>query len=97
METLPLLIHGAGKADDFVTATAPFDGASMARVPVAGADHVELALGTARSLYQDRDAWRQLVHNAMSRDYSWDRQGAHYVELYRRLTGAPETQAATRG
>ena len=57
METLPLLIHGAGKADDFVTATAPFDGASMARVPVAGADHVELALGTARSLYQDRDAW----------------------------------------
>ena len=62
-------------------------------------DHQGLrwAVNAALDLYQDRDAWRQLVHNAMSRDYSWDRQGAHYVELYRRLTGAPETQAATRG
>ncbi len=57
MESLPLLIHGAAKSDDFITATAPYDGAPMARVAVANADHVELALQTAHDLYLDRDAW----------------------------------------
>ena len=57
METLPLLIHGAGEPVDYVTATAPYDGASMARVPLAGAGDVELALSTAHDLHKDRDAW----------------------------------------
>jgi acyl-CoA reductase-like NAD-dependent aldehyde dehydrogenase len=57
MESFPLLIHGAGEPDDFATATAPYDGAPMARVALANADHVELALTTAHDLYLDRDAW----------------------------------------
>jgi len=35
--------------------------------------------------YQDEQAWRSLMHNGMARDFSWDRQGEHYVELYRKL------------
>ena len=57
MESLPLLIHGAGEPDEFMTASAPFDGAPMARVALANADHVELALESAHNLYLDRDAW----------------------------------------
>lgn len=45
------------------------------------------ALGFALDTYADREAWQGLVANAMARDYSWDRQGAQYVELYRRLLG----------
>jgi starch synthase len=37
--------------------------------------------------YQDEDSWRRVVRNAMSRDFSWDRQGKEYVDLYRRLVG----------
>lgn len=45
------------------------------------------ALGFALDVYGDSEAWRGLMANAMARDYSWDRQGARYVELYRRLVG----------
>jgi len=39
-------------------------------------------------VWKDRAAWKQLVQNGMARDFSWDRQGKHYLELYRRLIGA---------
>jgi starch synthase len=35
--------------------------------------------------YQDEEAWRSLMQNGMARDFSWDRQGEHYVDLYRQL------------
>lgn len=44
------------------------------------------ALGWAVHLYHnDRDAWRRLQRRGMERDFSWDRQGALYVDAYRRL------------
>jgi starch synthase len=44
------------------------------------------ALRWAMHLYRtDRDAWRRLQRRGMERDFSWDRQGARYVEAYRRL------------
>jgi starch synthase len=45
------------------------------------------ALGFALDTYGDPEAWKHLMSNAMSRDFSWDRQGARYVELYRQLIG----------
>jgi starch synthase len=47
------------------------------------------ALGTALDLYQDRDAWTQLVRNGMAQDFSWPRQCLQYLDLYRRLPGTP--------
>jgi len=41
----------------------------------------------ALGVWQDRPAWAQLMQNGMARDFSWDRQGKHYVELYQRLIG----------
>jgi starch synthase len=43
------------------------------------------ALNTAVDLYADAGLWRTLVRNGMSQDFSWETQGALYVQLYERL------------
>jgi len=43
------------------------------------------ALGTALDLYAQPEHWTRLVRNGMSEDFSWDKQGAKYVALYKRL------------
>lgn len=43
------------------------------------------ALHTALDLYADRAAWAQVQQNAMAQDYSWEKQGRHYLDLYGRL------------
>ncbi|CAN5211265.1 glycogen synthase GlgA [soil metagenome] len=42
---------------------------------------IELAL----ALFGDRRRWRRLQRNGMAQDFSWERQGQRYVELYRSL------------
>jgi starch synthase len=46
------------------------------------------ALNAALDLYQDKKNWKKLVRNGMFRDYSWERQGAIYVDTFRRLLAA---------
>ena len=46
------------------------------------------AITTALDLFADKKAWRRLVKNGMSEDFSWDRQGQHYVDLYRLMSPA---------
>jgi len=36
----------------------------------------------ALDVWSDRAVWDGLVHRGMERDFSWDRQGQRYVELY---------------
>ncbi len=45
------------------------------------------AINTALDLYNDKKTWLRIVKNGMSKDFSWDRQGAVYVELFQRLMG----------
>jgi len=47
----------------------------------------EWALNTALDLYALPAEWTRMVRNGMQCDFSWQHQGAEYVELYRRLTG----------
>jgi starch synthase len=49
------------------------------------ADAVRWALGYALDCHADPAVWERLVRNGMARDFSWDRQGERYLELYRRL------------
>ena len=44
------------------------------------------ALNFALDLYQDKKLWRKLRRNGMAMDYSWERQGQFYVELFQKLT-----------
>jgi len=89
--TLPIVRRTGGLADT-VRMFEPAPAASDVRGNGFVFDHfsgegllwaLELALRT----YDDQDVWRQLMRNAMAEDFSWDRQGPHYVELYRRLSG----------
>jgi starch synthase len=43
------------------------------------------ALDYALDSYGDQQRWRRLMHNAMAQDFSWERQGPRYIELYRRI------------
>jgi starch synthase len=43
------------------------------------------AIITALALYQDRTQWARIMRNGMAQDFSWDKQGALYVDLYNRL------------
>lgn len=49
------------------------------------AQALEGALVRALEAFRDPDAWRALQQNGMARDFSWERQGKQYVELYGRL------------
>lgn len=46
------------------------------------------ALKTALSTYQRPELWQRLRRNGMEQDFSWQRQGALYMDLYRRLNPA---------
>jgi len=45
------------------------------------------AIQTALDLYADRTLWRKIIANGMAKDFSWERQGERYVELFRKLAG----------
>ena len=47
------------------------------------------ALGSAVNLYRQKAHWRRMMQNAMAQDFSWDRQGKLYVELYEKMTQQP--------
>lgn len=44
------------------------------------------AINTALDLYDNEPVWRTIVANGMAKDFSWQRQGARYVELFRQLS-----------
>jgi starch synthase len=45
------------------------------------------ALGTTLEIFRRQDHWRRLVANGMAADFSWQRQGALYIDQYLRLVG----------
>jgi starch synthase len=49
------------------------------------AEGLAWAIEAALATYRDPAAWRALVANGMAANFSWDRQGKLYEQLYRRL------------
>jgi len=49
------------------------------------AEALELALNSALDLYSEPEHWSRMIHNGMSRDFSWQHQGGLYVEVYEKL------------
>ena len=47
------------------------------------------ALDYTLDLRRKPNHWRRIVRNGMAEDFSWERQGALYIEQYRLLSGAP--------
>jgi starch synthase len=49
---------------------------------------VTWAIDAALDLYRDRTVWTRIMRNGMAQDFSWEKQGALYVELYERMVPA---------
>lgn len=43
------------------------------------------AIGAALDLYDRKPLWQKIIRNGMAKDFSWEHQGAVYVELFRHL------------
>ena len=44
------------------------------------------AIQAALDLYQDQALWHEIMRNGMAMDFSWERQGELYVDLFRSLS-----------
>jgi starch synthase len=83
--TVPIVRRTGGLADSVIPHFEPHGtGFVFEHFDEAG---LGWALDTALELYADRVKWLRLVRNGMAADFSWERQGALYVELYRQLAG----------
>ncbi|NTV52175.1 MAG: glycogen synthase GlgA [Candidatus Firestonebacteria bacterium] len=90
--TIPIVRHTGGLADTVIE----FDGKQgngFCFQEYSGHALVNAAR-RAFDLYQDKDAWQKVVHNAMQADFSWERAAGEYHVLYHRLR---EAAAATPG
>jgi starch synthase len=85
--TVPIVRNTGGLADT----VEPFDRATGEGTGFVfdhyTPDGLRWAIRAALDVWRDRDAWARLVRNGMSRDFSWEHQSEHYVEIYRRLAG----------
>jgi starch synthase len=84
---VPIVRKTGGLADS----VAPFDASTGEGTGIVFNDFdtpaMSWAMNTALDLYARPELWRTLVRNGMAQDFSWNRQGALYVELYERLIG----------
>jgi len=86
--TVPLVRKTGGLADS----VQPYDSATKRGTGFLFEEFAppafEGALNRALDLYTDQSHWRQMVRNGMRQDFSWDRQGEKYVDLYKKLSAA---------
>jgi starch synthase len=84
--TPPVVRRTGGLADT----VKPFDPATGSGTGFVfdhySSDGLRWALGRALDCFAEPRSWRQLMQNGMAEDFSWDRQGPHYVRLFRQLT-----------
>lgn len=83
--TVPVVRQTGGLADS-VQLFSPDSGAGTG---IVFRDYNERALAwginTALDLFADKAAWAKIVANGMAMDFSWQRQGEIYVDLFRSL------------
>jgi starch synthase len=83
--TVPIVRRTGGLADSVQL----FDPDTQAGTGIVFNDYspaaVAWALDAALTLYRNRALWNRMMLNGMTQDFSWERQGAQYVELYERL------------
>lgn len=86
--TVPIVRRTGGLADSVQN----YDPASREGTGIVfdgyDGDSLLIALYYALDLYHERPHWLRLIQNGMQKDFSWNTQGALYVELYDRLQPA---------
>jgi starch synthase len=85
--TVPIVRRTGGLADS-VAMYSPATGQGTGIVfDHFNSEGVRWALETALRLFAQPEQWRRIVANGMAQDFSWQRQGAHYIDQYRQLVG----------
>ena len=87
--TLPLVRRTGGLADTVVDATPAHlqdKTATGFMFEPATAEALAATLEWAIAQYANRASWRQMMHQAMTQDFSWARSARQYAALYRELT-----------
>jgi starch synthase len=83
--TVPVVRRTGGLADTvthFDPATGEGTGSVFLDADVGG---LAWGLDTALGWFADTTTWERIIRNGMRQDFSWDRQGPHYEELFARL------------
>ncbi len=86
--TVPVVRRTGGLADSvqrYDPATG--HGTGIVFVPFS-APALASAIDAALDLYAQPAHWNRMVRNGMAQDFSWTRQGAHYVALFERMLEA---------
>ena len=55
------------------------------------ADFMRAAM-RATDQYRETEAWEEMMREAMSRDFGWERSAARYLSVYRRILGLPSVR-----
>ena len=86
--TIPIVRETGGLADS-VQQVNPAD-ASGTGVLFRDYDETGLAWAVNRGLdlFRDKALWQSIMLNGMAEDFSWERQGEQYVNLFRRLAAS---------
>ena len=85
--TLPI-VHAVGGLRDTVFEKSPEDKSDQANGFVfngASAEVLHAAIERAISLFQQKDQWKELQLNAMSKDFSWDASAKEYLTIYEKI------------
>jgi starch synthase len=85
--TIPIVRRTGGLADSvtmYSAASGRGTGIVFDSFEAAG---LRWALDAALELFAHPEHWQRMMANAMAEDFSWTRQGALYIEQYRRLAG----------
>jgi len=86
--TIPIVRRTGGLADSVQL----FDPKSLSGTGIVfdrfDSTAMNWALESALDLYSKPKLWQRLVQNAMAQDFSWQRQGILYEQLYARLIAA---------
>ncbi len=81
--TIPIVRKTGGLADS----VQHWDGASGNGIVFNDYDvpAINWAINTALDLYKDKSAWLRMMHDGMTRNFSWEKQAQEYVGLYERM------------
>ncbi|HEY3861667.1 MAG TPA: glycogen synthase GlgA [Verrucomicrobiae bacterium] len=85
--TIPI-VRATGGLDDSVTDIAEdADAADGIKFSEYSVRALAKAIRKAQALYADKPLMRHYQHNAMTRDFSWDRTVSEYIALYEEIIG----------
>ena len=82
----PPVVRATGGLDDTVVEFDPETGGGNGfKFTAASPEALLDGVARATAVFEDKEAWRRLVQNAMAEDFTWEKSARRYLELYESL------------